>query len=103
MRRDLVQRAMAGDHEAGSNLRPINGLPAGDGDDDLLAPQWSPDSKQLLFHSADVWLSSLDGSDAHRISSGITDEWWPTFSPDGECIAFTTRMRSQTEFWDATT
>ena len=66
-------------------------------------PAWSPDGTQIAFGTAarftssngrrwdfKIYLVNADGSGLTRISSGRQDSW-PSWSPDGNQIAFTTR------------
>ncbi len=56
-------------------------------------PSWSPDGKRLAFvrqseGRAHVFVANADGSDAHAITEGSSDDVEPTWSPDGKVIAF---------------
>ena len=45
---------------------------------------------QIVFNFAgDLWIVSRDGGEARRLTSGIGDETYPSFSPDGTMVAFT--------------
>ena len=55
--------------------------------------QWSSDGTRLLFVAGidgtyDVWTINADGTDERNISMSKEDEYWPSWSPDGERIAF---------------
>ena len=67
-------------------------------------PAWSPDGTQIAFGTAarftssngrrwdfKIYLVNADGSGLTRISSGRHQDSWPSWSPDGNQIAFTTR------------
>jgi len=54
---------------------------------------WSPDGRTIAAYSGDPWMREIflmrtDGSDLHQISSGGNVQA-PSFSPDGQWIAFT--------------
>jgi tricorn protease len=45
---------------------------------------------QIVFNYAgDLWIVGREGGDARRLTSGIGDETFPAFSPDGTLVAFT--------------
>jgi hypothetical protein len=50
---------------------------------------WSPDGSKIAFvRSGLLWLMNADGSDAHEIPGGSLVNDHPTWSPDGEFIAY---------------
>ncbi|MEK6256753.1 MAG: hypothetical protein N2C13_05485, partial [Chloroflexota bacterium] len=63
-------------------------------------PRWSPDGKRLLFVASgardnfgndlgkDIWVMNADGSEPKFITRGYGVEFSPSWSPDGEWIAF---------------
>ena len=59
-----------------------------------LQPQWSPDGKQLAYFAGtpngrdDVYVVNADGSGEHAVAATAASEFWPTWSPDGNWIAF---------------
>jgi Tol biopolymer transport system component len=54
----------------------------------------SPDGKWLVFTSTrhnehpDIYLQKVDGQSVTQLTSDMTDDVFPTFSPDGKTIAF---------------
>jgi Tol biopolymer transport system component len=60
------------------------------------SPAWSPEGTLLVFEShepdessgIDLWVMDADGSNRRRLTSDPGNEFDPTWSPDGEQIAF---------------
>ena len=72
----------------GSDLRKVSDLPALRGRSD-----WSPQNL-IVTYSGDPWkremyIMNSDGSDQHQISPSGGNSQGPSFSPDGQWIAFT--------------
>ena len=49
---------------------------------------WSPDGKQIAFTSdrlgsIDIFVMNADGTRQRPLVRDATNEWWPTWSPDG--------------------
>lgn len=65
------------------------------GDISLLRyPAVSPDAKHIAFSfQSDIWISSIDGGSARRITDHIADDTRPVFSPDGKRIAFSSQRK----------
>jgi TolB protein len=65
--------------------------------------QVSPDSKWLLYSSTrhgartDIYLQRVDGLAVTRLTDDIADDAFPTFSPDGQQIAFASNRSGN---WD---
>jgi Tol biopolymer transport system component len=57
---------------------------------DKITPDWSPDDKQLIFHSRGenlpegIWVQNVDTQGRERLFAGT----WPRWSPDGGRVAF---------------
>ena len=80
----------------GSGLRRLTTAVGDDG-----APQWSPDGRRVVFTSerdhqnpspqlvtSELYVMNADGSGQTRLTSNDTEDWGPTWSPDGKRIAF---------------
>ena len=83
----------------GSELRQLTSSPGGN-----LDAVWSPDSRRLAFvswrDSADpvncedgecnyeIYVMDADGSHQSNLTSNPTEDWSPSWSPDGSSIAF---------------
>ena len=86
--------------------RNLTQITSGDYDDQELA--WSPDGKQLAFsgnrsapdpdatYNTDIWTVSADNTDkgAHvtQVTKSPGEDSAPSWSPDGQWIAYTTRL-----------
>ena len=60
-------------------------------------PEWSPDSKQIVFisdrgGSVQVWIMNADGSSARQITNLSTEAGGVLFSPDGKKLVFTSNV-----------
>jgi TolB protein len=53
------------------------------------SPSWSPDSDRLVYASTGIHVTSLDGTDPTRLTTGETLEDQPRWSPIGDRILFT--------------
>lgn len=59
----------------------------------FMAPDWSPDGRQLAIavatgYDIDIYLANVDGSAPTPISQMGSYDMWPRWSPDGRHIAF---------------
>jgi acylaminoacyl-peptidase len=73
----------------GSNFRQITDLPFLRGRSD-----WSADGAKIVTYNGEAWQRELimlnpDGSDLHQISPAGGNSQGPSFSPDGNWVAFT--------------
>jgi TolB protein len=73
----------------GSDFRLITNLPSLRGRSD-----WSADGAYIVTYSGDAWKRELylmnpDGSDLHQITPAGGNSQGPSFSPDGQWVAFT--------------
>jgi len=77
----------------GSNQRPFLTDAAFESPTEL---RWSPDGHSIAFDAyADnissvrvIMIANADGSRAHRLTTNVNGEQWPSWSPDGSRIAF---------------
>lgn len=54
--------------------------------------QFKEDGRDVLTDRRQrLWTVSLDGKKVHRLSTGESDVWLPSWSPDGSAIAFVSR------------
>jgi Tol biopolymer transport system component len=56
-------------------------------------PAWSPDGTQIAYFGRldgrpDIYIMNADGTDQRRIARNSTDDWEPSWSPDGEWLLF---------------
>jgi Tol biopolymer transport system component len=82
-------------------------------DEDADSPAWSPEGKHIAFskrdhdretddinhYEADIYLMNSDGSQEKRLTDLAGVETEPTWSPDGEHIAFSTERREQGDIY----
>ncbi len=72
-------------------------------DDEATDPAWSPNGRRIAFVSdrgnedgmTFVWVMNRDGSGAHPLGGGGTEQLAPAWSPDGKRIAFMRCSREQ--------
>ncbi|MEK6546111.1 MAG: hypothetical protein AABZ28_06240 [Nitrospinota bacterium] len=78
------------------------------GDDDELAPIYSPDGKEIAFirqssivnRQYDIWIMKSDGSGARQVTEGIPVHSYPAWNPDGKEIVFVSEGDGQSpEIW----
>jgi len=62
-------------------------------DEDCRQPNWSPDGEHILFQKFngeqwDIWIMDSDGTHPRQITVGPGNKTDGAFSPDGECIVY---------------
>ena len=81
----------------GENLQNLTNNRVEDG-----APSWSPDGKRIVFISerdghfigdfelitSEIYVMDVDGGNQQRLTENRKNDWYPSWSPDGERIAF---------------
>ena len=81
----------------GSNPQRLTNDPHNDRD-----PSWSPDSKRIVFSARreghfrdnlgnityEIYVMDVDGGNEQRLTENRKNDWEPSWSPDGERIAF---------------
>ena len=66
----------------------------------MLLRQPTISSDHIVFvYANDLWITSIDGGDAHRLTSSVGAETDPHFSPDGNWIAFTGQYDGNTDVY----
>ncbi len=69
-----------------------------------LAPDWSPDGRQIAFQSSrnnnvDIYVMAADGSDMHQLTDNDARDENPSWSPDGRQIAFSSTRNDNFEIY----
>ena len=80
----------------GSNQQRLTNNPLDD-----QSPSWSPDGKRIVFSSQraghfetkfaithEIYVMDADGGNQQRLTENRKNDWFPSWSPDGERIAF---------------
>jgi Tol biopolymer transport system component/serine/threonine protein kinase len=68
------------------------------------SPRWSPDGKQIVFdvHTSNIghiYVVSIEGGIAQRVTTDTLDEGLPTWSRDGEWIYFCSNRSGDQQLW----
>ncbi len=84
----------------GTNLKQLTSETA-----DTHDPDWTPDSKQIIYASKrdgdfEIYLMNADGTNKRQLTSnvGISDDF-PSFSRDGKYIVFASTRSGNQEIW----
>ena len=82
----------------GGNQRNLTNNPDRD-----ISPSWSPDGKRIAFvsdrdvdggeavHNYEIYVMAADGGNLQRVTNNLTEDEYPSWSPDGKRIAFSAR------------
>ncbi len=67
----------------------------------------TPDGRQIVFHSGrgadrfhtQVYIMSSDGSSPRRLTQGSAINAYPSWSPNGRCIIYTSENQGNRDLW----
>ena len=66
----------------------------------IFPTSWTPDGREILaFDSRSIWVFEVDGSSARRLFDSPFIELYPSISPDGRLLAYTSNRSGNTEVW----
>src|ERR1051326_7555702 len=64
----------------------------------LRHPTWS-NGKVAFSYLGDLWVAAENGSGVQRLTDNAARDVYPRFSPDGICIAFSTKREVNSSFY----
>ena len=89
----------------GSNPQNLTNNPTAD-----YNPSWSPDGKRIVFSAVreghfknnlditeEIYVMDADGGNQQRLTENRKNDWFPSWSPDGERIAFASDRKGDFE------
>ena len=89
----------------GSNQQNLTNNPTAD-----YNPSWSPDGKRIVFSAVreghfknnlditeEIYVMDADGGNQQRLTENRKNDWFPSWSPDGERIAFASDRKGDFE------
>ncbi len=69
--------------------------------------RWSPDGESIVFHSdrdsdpglLQVFTMTADGTEVRQLTVGIPVSAYPSWSPNGQCIVYTSESEGNRDVW----
>ena len=97
----------------GRNLQRLTNNPDDDGWADDRYPSWSPDGQRIAFGARrdghfenkfavtyEIYVMDADGGNQRRLTENRNNDWYPSWSPDGQRIAFMADRKGNFEQFD---